>query len=77
MSGSMKSFVIAALAAFCLPLVACEEEGAAERAGRAIDEAAESAKESLEDLVEDEGPFERAGRKADESIEKAKEAFSE
>lgn len=77
MSGSMKSFWVVWVAVLCLALFACEEEGAAERAGRAIDEAAESAKESLEDLTRDEGPLERAGRKADESIEKAKEAFSD
>lgn len=69
--------LVAWVAALCLPLFACEEEGAAERAGRAIDEAAESARESLEDLTRDEGPLERAGRKADESIEKAKKALSD
>jgi hypothetical protein len=80
MSGSRKSFRIVwvvGVAALCLPFFACEEEGAAERAGRAIDEAAESAREGLEDLTRDEGPLERAGRKADESLEKAKEAFSD
>ena len=77
MSRSMKSLLVVGVAALCPLLFACEEEGAAERAGRAIDDAAESARESLEDLTGDEGPLERVGRKADESIEKAKEALSD
>jgi len=77
MSASMKSLGLAVMAALCLPSLGCEEEGPMERAGRAIDDAAESAKESMEDLVEEDGPLERAGRKMDESIEEAKKSLAE
>lgn len=50
------------------PLPGCREEGAAEKAGRKIDEAIDS-------ITKDEGTLERLGRKADEAIEDAKEAL--
>jgi hypothetical protein len=47
-------------------LGACREEGAAEKAGRKIDEA-------VDDLTHpDEGALEKLGRKTDEAIEDAK-----
>lgn len=52
----------------------CKEEGPAEEAGRAIDEAAESAQEGLQELTKEEGPLEEAGEAADEAIDKAMEA---
>jgi hypothetical protein len=58
-------------------LVACEEEGPAERAGRAVDEAAADARDRLEKLGKDEGPLEKAGRKADEALDEARKAFAE
>jgi hypothetical protein len=69
-----KSLLAVCVAVFLVgPLVACEEDGPAERAGRAFDEAADD----LRDLASDEGPLEKAGRKADEAIEKTKEAFDD
>ncbi len=51
----------------------CREEGPAEQAGKAIDEAAESAQE----LTREEGALEEAGEEADEAIEEAMEAVEE
>ncbi len=59
-------------AALALGAAGCREEGPAARAGRALDEAAEDAREGLRGIVEDDGPLERAGREADEAIERAK-----
>ena len=50
----------------------CHEEGPAEQAGRAIDEAAENVQESAQELTKEDGPLEQAGEKADEAIDKAK-----
>ena len=52
----------------------CHEEGPAERAGRAIDEAAKSAQESVQKLTKEDGPLEHAGEAADQAIDKAKQA---
>ena len=50
---------------------ACREEGAAERAGRKIDEA-------LDELTRpNEGPLEKLGRKTDEALEDAQRALEE
>jgi hypothetical protein len=53
----------------------CREEGPAEQAGKAIDEAAESAGEGVQGL--EDGPLEEAGEEADEAIEEAMEAVEE
>lgn len=55
----------------------CKEEGPAEQAGKAIDEAAESAQEGVQELTKEEGAFEEAGEKADKAIEDAMEAAEE
>jgi hypothetical protein len=55
----------------------CKDEGPAEKAGRAIDEAAENVQEGAQDLTMDEGPLEQAGEMADEQIEKMKEAVKD
>lgn len=70
----MDRFRIVTIAACvaALALAGCREEGPAERAGRALDEAAEDAREGLRELVDEEGTLERAGREADEAIEKAR-----
>jgi len=47
---------------FALPLVACDEPGPAERAGRRIDNAAERARDAIDPPN---GPAERAGRAID------------
>jgi hyperosmotically inducible protein len=52
-------------------LSACREEGAAEKAGRELDEAIESL------TNRGEGTLEKFGRKADEALEKAQEAVEE
>lgn len=64
-------------AALALAAAGCQEEGPAERAGRAIDEAADDAREGLRELVDEEGPLERAGREADEAFRKAKQETRE
>lgn len=53
------------------PLSACREEGAAEKAGRKVDEAIESL------TNQGEGALEEVGRKADEALEDAQEALEE
>ena len=73
----MKRIQSAALAGALCVLAAsgCREEGPAERAGRAIDEAAREAEESLRDLAGEDGALERAGREADEALAKVKKAI--
>jgi hypothetical protein len=74
----MRRIPRAALAAVLLLAGAgCREEGPAERAGRAIDDAAREAKDSLRELAGDDGPLERTGRKADETLEKMKKAIED
>jgi hypothetical protein len=51
--------------------VGCREEGAAEKAGRKLDEAVEKLKHP------DEGPLEKLGRKTDEAFDAAKEAIED
>jgi hypothetical protein len=58
-------------------VVGCHDEGPAEKAGRAIDEAAEDVQEGVQDLTQEEGAFEKAGEAVDEGIDKAKEAAEE
>ena len=55
----------------------CREEGPAEQAGRAIDEAAESAEEGVQELTKDDGVLEDAGEAADEAIDDAMEAVED
>ena len=61
------------VAALSFASVSCKEEGPAEKAGRAIDDAAEN----VEELTGDEGAFEEAGEAADEAVEKTKEAVED
>ncbi len=71
----MKRIPYAALAiALLLAAAGCREEGPAERAGRAIDDAAREAGDSLRELAGEEGALERAGREADETLERMKRA---
>jgi hypothetical protein len=58
-------------------IVGCHEEGPAEQAGRAIDEAAESAQEGVQDLTKEDGPLEDAGEAADEAIKDAMRAVED
>jgi len=63
--------------AFAIAGIGChKEEGPAEQAGRAIDEAAENVEEGVQELTKDDGPLEQAGEMADEAIEKAKDAVT-
>jgi len=52
-------------------IAGCHEEGPAEQAGRAIDEAAENVQEGADDLAN------QAGEAADQAIDKAMEAAQE
>lgn len=58
---------IVAMALLALPLMACEQEGPAERAGKRLDQAVENSKDALNDAVD------RAG----EEIEEAGDAIRE
>ncbi|MGH7337259.1 MAG: hypothetical protein ACREI7_06765 [Myxococcota bacterium] len=72
----MKQIQFAALAAvLVLTGAGCREEGPAERAGRAIDDAAREVGDELRELVDEDGPLERAGREADEALSKMKKAI--
>jgi hyperosmotically inducible protein len=67
----MRRFALLLGLAVVVALGACREEGAAEKAGRKLDEA-------IEELTDpDEGPLEELGRKTDEAIEDAKRAVEE
>ncbi|HKA15913.1 MAG TPA: YtxH domain-containing protein [Myxococcota bacterium] len=72
MNRSRISLVAGIAAALSFAGVAgCHEEGPAEKAGRAIDEAAENVQEGADDLAN------QAGEAADQAIDKAKEATKE
>lgn len=51
----------------------CEREGPMERAGKKMDEAAES----LSEATRKEGPAERAGKQIDKAVEETEEAARE
>ena len=53
-------------------ILACEQNGPAEKVGEKIDEAVEEAGDKIQ-----EGPAERAGEKIDEAVEEAGEAVEE
>ena len=55
-------------------VVACHEEGPAEQAGKAIDEAAESAQEGAPELTKEEAPLDEAGEAPDQAVDKDMEA---
>lgn len=55
----------------------CQEEGPAEQAGKAIDEAAESAQEGVQELTKEEGTLEQAGEEADEALNDAMRAVED
>jgi hypothetical protein len=64
----MRSFAIALGLAAALAATACRQEGPAERAGRALDEAAEDIRDSGEDALDD---LRRGLDDAAESVEEA------
>jgi hypothetical protein len=69
-------FDVARLATFVFLLAVllapgCREEGAAEKAGRKLDEAVDQLTRPRE------GPLEKLGRKTDEAVEDVKEALEE
>lgn len=65
-------FIVSVLLALCLTLSvgACREEGAAEKAGRTIDEAVDKLQHG------EEGALEKAGRKLDEAVDDAEEKLT-
>jgi hypothetical protein len=66
----MKSITLPLLAALAFSVVACREEGPAERAGQAIDEAIEDAGEAVEDAGEAvEDAAEDARKKTSKAVE--------
>jgi hypothetical protein len=68
---------LTAALAFAIAGIGCQrDEGPAEQAGRAIDEAAENVEEGVQELTKDDGPLEEAGEMADEAIDKAKDAVT-
>jgi hypothetical protein len=77
MHWSRTTAIAGLVAALSLANVACQEEGPAEEAGRAIDEAAENVQEGVEELTMEEGTLERAGEAADEAFDEAKEMIED
>ncbi|MBT1072392.1 hypothetical protein [Pelotalea chapellei] len=68
MSVSRKALVILCSAMIVISCVACKKEGAAERAGRNIDEATNSAGKKIKESAE------KAGNKIEEAGKKVKES---
>lgn len=68
-----KLIPLAFILAFGAALVGCEQEGPAEEAGEAVDEAVEE----VEDRLDQQGPAERLGEDVDEAVEKAGEEIEE
>lgn len=67
----MHTLLLAGIAATSLTLAACEKEGPAERAGKAIDQSAEQIGEKVENAADKAGEaLERAGDKIEEKTEK-------
>jgi len=77
MHWSRTTAIAGLVAALSFASVACHEEGPAEKAGRAIDEAAEDVQEGVQEMTREDGPLENAGEAADEAIDKAKEEVQE
>ena len=68
---SMHTLLLAGMAAASLVLSACEREGPAERAGKAIDQSAERIGEKVENATDKAGEaLERAGDKIEEKTDK-------
>jgi hypothetical protein len=66
----MRSITLTLVAALAMSFVACSEEGPAERAGEAVDEAVEDAGEAVEDAGEAvEDAAEEARAKARKALE--------
>ena len=73
-----RSIFVALTLSGVLCLTGCpEEQGPMESAGEAIDDAAEGAKESIEDAAEEPGPMEKAGEAIDDAATDAKESIEE
>jgi hypothetical protein len=66
--------LVAVLAFAGFGLAGCHEEGPAEKAGRAIDEAAEDVQEGVQDLTKKDGPLEEAGEAVDDAVDDVKDA---
>jgi len=70
----MKSVALPILAALALSVVACRDEGSAERAGRKIDEAVQDTREAGEQALDDAGEaLDDAGDAVSEAAEDARE----
>lgn len=71
----MKKTITILLTSFALGalLTGCPEEGPIEKAGKKVDEAAES----VRDAVKKDGPMEKAGEKIDDAVEDIKDKLEE
>ena len=70
----MKSVALLTVAALALSVVACRDEGSAERAGRKIDEALQDTREAGEEALDDVGDaLDDAADAVDEAAEDARE----
>ena len=62
--------LLACVAVLSVSLTACEKEGPAERAGKAIDQSAEQLGDKIEDATNNAGDaLERAGDKVEEKLD--------
>lgn len=69
MSPFKKAFLLFCCGMIMVSFSACKKEGAAERAGRTIDESAEKAGEKIKNSTEKAGDtIEQAGKKVKESV---------
>ncbi len=50
-------------------LLACEQQGTAEKAGEKIDNAVENTKDAVQDTFQGQGPAEKAGEKIDKALD--------
>jgi hypothetical protein len=72
---SLIAFVTASLLGLVsIPITSCEDEGPAEKAGKAIDEAAEDMAAGSKEMMEDaEEAWDDTKKAADDAVESAKE----
>ena len=77
MHWSRTTAIAGLVAALSFASVGCHEEGPAEKAGKAIDDAAENVQEGVQELTEQDGALEKAGEHADEAIDEAKEMIED
>jgi hyperosmotically inducible protein len=66
----MQTLLLAGVVGLSMSMTACEKEGPAERAGKAIDQSAEQVGDKIENATDKAGDaLERAGDKVEEKLE--------